>query len=1057
MNDEEKNKEQVASSLEDETSSTTDESSMEVEALYTRRTGVTGNPPLANQLKEINVLFQEIDDLKKRKQELNNKITKSYKEGTIYADETKESLRELFAVRRQMTIRKELQSIFGFDVIDFYKKVHNRDYSTENYIKMIEQIEKTMKKENPIETANISKTEFKITNKEKKQLKKLSKNWNELFITITHNDERKDTFNKIENLLTNAIKNGALNRFEKYNYYDAEQSKTLSKLDLNKWDMKNLLSQPSEVAELPLVTDTYSRVSEKVLKKNKHKINNDESQLKTQITLEEMTSKEKEQRPLEDTVSIASSNSSTIELSEDEPSNPRIPLDKQAKVIKELTYHQGGIDNLRKRKQELNKNVTEAYKKGDIYTDQTKADLRELLELRYQITLRKELQLIFGFDVIDFYRKATVQRKQLNGENYINMMEQIEKIVGKVQDNTIETINGKNSTFVLSKEEKTNFQNLIKGWDTKVTFMTRGDMIEDTAREIDKKIVEAVENGALDQFKKHHYYDVSQSKTLTKLGLNKWDIKELLSQSSEVAEISLPMDVYSRLPEKVLNKNKHVLNEMLTKEINQGKIDTEKFNGKLGELREINHQLNAREAIAKMTGIDIDKFGEKYISTLGIRPDDKTNLWRAEVSVIFKANEGGRTDSTLSKEEKQKIEEGKKNILSIYSKLKQFDKNKDWGNVRDYTQKLMAEIDHVVKANTKIIAKEYHSNDFKIDKGIQASIEDFSPRKEEQQQFKDTSSQEPKIENRESMAKSSLQEGKTNMRTFVGDDHRPNLHHSQNRKEELTIQIKKTFQEIIDLVETENVRKINVNEKSIEELYTDYLKARWGVNGILYEIDVLIKYSTDLIKGITKEADQLRETFKDDQKIYDGLTYVIDLYNENFTGERLQGQPYEKIEKNMQVFNEYVMDLARLENVPFSYLTQRVEQISDFNDQWRKIWDLDTELVKSFNEFNNISKIKETGKEPITTLQAEQIEAKKVNANFELKIKNAPEIPINPNKDQLQDGNEQLDSVHQTRKTTIEELKKKLSLNHSSSSTIQSNLNNKWQVKDRKNQLEQIM
>ncbi|EOH91450.1 hypothetical protein [Enterococcus villorum] len=1064
----------------------------------------------------------------------------------------------MLALRRQVTIRKELQLIFGFDVIDFYKEAHGHRYSTENFINMVEQIEKTMKKEYPIETTNIRKTEFKITNEEKKQLKDLNKNWNERF--IKQNDEQKDTFTKIENLLTNAIQNGALDRFEKYDYYDTEQSKTLTKLGLNKWDIKGLLSHAqSELEGYSYKTDqeltklknelnkkvtkefnqgksntgefkqnllqlqevhhqlnireaiskmtginldkfgkeyvlrlgmepkkqmgllreevsTYFKANEgdsrpgnqfseqentkinngkeailSIYNELKHfdnkkdwkKVNactkklmteisqvlnenteilavyynsnitkrsntlkklgiknfvinlNDEPSLKKQVSLEETVPKKTEQHSLEEDISsIISSEASNTVLGEDEP----IPLDKQAKTIKELTDHKGGPDYLRKRKQKLNKNISEAYKKGNIHTELTKAELRQLLEVRHQLTLRKELQSIFGFDVMDFYVKSVKERNNLNIKNYIKMIEQIEKITGKVQDNATERTNEKRATFELSKVEKKEFQKAIKNWNTSVE---NGSNEAFVAYELDQKIARAIENGVLDRFKKYHYYDVSQSKTLTNLGLNKWDIKGLLSYSPE-PEIEARMDSYSRIEEKELKRRKKEAQKMLKSGVNhQSRLNPKDFNYYSVDLREIRYQQMIRKAITKITGIEIDKFGKEYISRLGIRPNDKIDLWRSEVSAIFKENEESMDRKGFSEEEKQKIEDGKKKIRSIYNELKQFDKKKDWENVNACTQKLMAEIDYVVETNTKIIAKEYNFDTFKIDKVVQTTFEDFSPRKEVQHQFKDTSLHEPKIENRESIAGSPLPEEKTNNEPFIDNYQRDNLSHLQNRKEELTVQIKEKLQEMIDLVGDKNTRETNVNEKNIEELRILFSELLHG--DLVTKVNDLIRERIDLIKEMKEKADQLRETFKDDIKIYNELNYVINFYNEHFSIENSSTDPKEQIDR-IDEFTKYTEKLKE-ENGPnilqIRWLANNGDKLIDIKEHMEEI-DLLEDIIEDL--------IKE----------------------------DAPEIPSKLNKGQsenipnpMQGGNEKLDVVTQVRKNTIDELKEKVSVDHS--------------------------
>ncbi|OQO69961.1 hypothetical protein BH747_08605 [Enterococcus villorum] len=122
------------------------------------------------------------------------------------------------------------------------------------------------------------------------------------------------------------------------------------------------------------------------------------------------------------------------------------------------SYHRDGIESLKKKKQELNKKINEAYKKDSLHEEQTKNDIRELLKLRHQITIRNELQSIFGIDVIDFYRNDYLNNDGNNAKSYINMMDQIEKIMKKEQ--LIELNNTKKKEFKLTNIEKKNLKKI---------------------------------------------------------------------------------------------------------------------------------------------------------------------------------------------------------------------------------------------------------------------------------------------------------------------------------------------------------------------------------------------------------------------------------------------------------------------------------------------------------------------------------------------------------------------------------------------------------------------
>ncbi|MBF8807130.1 MAG: hypothetical protein IC227_00360 [Enterococcus lacertideformus] len=188
-------------------------------------------------------LLQPLEYLIDRKKELNEQIIKAYKANNIYTEKSQADLRELHNVRHQIIITNELKSIFGIDIIEFYEKAHwsiDKNYKA-NYINLMETIENVMKKEANTELRNTKKSTKTFTNKEKKEIRTL---YEEMLKHVKLGNEYKaeKVADNMNQLLKKAIERGVLDQFGKYDYYYMDMSKTLTKLGLNKWNFKNLVT-----------------------------------------------------------------------------------------------------------------------------------------------------------------------------------------------------------------------------------------------------------------------------------------------------------------------------------------------------------------------------------------------------------------------------------------------------------------------------------------------------------------------------------------------------------------------------------------------------------------------------------------------------------------------------------------------------------------------------------------------------------------------------------------------------------------------------------------------
>ncbi|OQO69959.1 hypothetical protein BH747_08595 [Enterococcus villorum] len=370
-------------------------------------------------------------------------------------------------------------------------------------------------------------------------------------------------------------------------------------------------------------------------------------------------------------------------------------------------YHSNGIESLKKRKQELNKKITEAYKKNSLYEEQTKNDLQQLLTTRQQMTIRNELKSIFGIDVIDFYQNSHTYNDGKNNQSYINMIDQIDKIMKKEQP--IEPTNESEKAFKLTNKTKKELQKKYNQWNKCLKNDKYKDRLDPIATDIENLIKEAINNGALQPFEKHHYYNMDQSKTMKKLGLNKWDIKGFLSQRPEPARESASSTSGSFLNyknESELKELKKEYNELVTIDFIKRGPNSTLFKKNLQNLRETHHELNVVDALKELTGIDMEKFYGKYVFRLGVDPKEQINKLRKEVSNFMK-----KTDISSPKyftpQEEQKKDDDKEKIRSIYNQLENFDKKKDWKNVNIYTKNLLKEINATLNNNLELVAENY--------------------------------------------------------------------------------------------------------------------------------------------------------------------------------------------------------------------------------------------------------------------------------------------------------------------------------------------------------------
>lgn len=389
-----------------------------------------------------------------------------------------------------------------------------------------------------------------------------------------------------------------------------------------------------------------------------------------------------------------------------------ISIVNQQKNEEILSYLEETDSDLRKKKKQLNEQITKAYKENNINTKQGRKTLRDLHNIRFHLTVKNELKEIFGFDVIDFYSKKFEYNDEMAVKNYVNMMLKIEDIMKK-EGNTESKY-----TENLTKKEKKVLQTLYKIINQEPFYGESLDVML-----IDRKLQNFLEKGILAHFEKYDYYDLNKSKTLSRLGLNKWNIKYLLDRSSNDKLVqegpkTLEQELYEK-SEKELRKLKKDLHSSIKNEnkANKKQINTDELKNNLRQFFEVRHQLFAKQVIKEAINIDVEKFCQKYASRIGIDPDQQADLFQAEVSKILKADK----KKMNAKEERELKKERtilKKNIHSIYKKIQKFDKKQEWTNVNAQTHRMIDEMNKLVKINATIHARGYDYYSVKNDKTL---------------------------------------------------------------------------------------------------------------------------------------------------------------------------------------------------------------------------------------------------------------------------------------------------------------------------------------------------
>lgn len=71
-------------------------------------------------------------------------------------------------------------------------------------------------------------------------------------------------------------------------------------------------------------------------------------------------------------------------------------------------YHQMTIKQLQQTKKELYKTIIALSKKGEVNTETFKENLSNLLEIRYQLAIKKEFEQSIGVDISIFYQKESL-------------------------------------------------------------------------------------------------------------------------------------------------------------------------------------------------------------------------------------------------------------------------------------------------------------------------------------------------------------------------------------------------------------------------------------------------------------------------------------------------------------------------------------------------------------------------------------------------------------------------------------------------------------------------
>jgi hypothetical protein len=367
-----------------------------------------------------------------------------------------------------------------------------------------------------------------------------------------------------------------------------------------------------------------------------------------------------------------------------------------------IYYLEKGESALIKRKNKLNKQITKAFKENKIYTEQARMDFKELHKINQHLFVKKELESTFGFDIVDFYTKYLKYGMDPNRRVDIKeTMQDIEDSM-KQEKNDEQTIQ-----VMLTNRDKKELRKLYDKIDHLYTTGKYSEIFSLTDT-MNQKLNDYIEAGCLEHFKNYDFYNVDSSNTLTKLGLNKWDIKAFLTDSNKAemnqGETETLEQEFSGKSMQELRKFKKELNSKITKDAKKGHTDTETFKENLMQLVDVRYNIKIKSWIDDRIEIfNVDKFCQKYSSRLGIDPKQQISMFYEDIA---------KDRRRLSIDDEVDLMSKKWDTVSLiqdmYQSLQDLEKNKDWSGVNEQTRAIMTELGNLFRAEGQLQLSHYY-------------------------------------------------------------------------------------------------------------------------------------------------------------------------------------------------------------------------------------------------------------------------------------------------------------------------------------------------------------
>lgn len=367
-----------------------------------------------------------------------------------------------------------------------------------------------------------------------------------------------------------------------------------------------------------------------------------------------------------------------------------------------IYYLEKGESALIKRKNKLNKQITKAFKENKIYTEQARMDFKELHKINQHLFVKKELESTFGFDIVDFYTKYL--KYGMDPNRRVDIKETMQDIEDSMKQ---EKIDEQTIQVMLTNRDKKELRKLYDKIDHLYTTGKYSEIFSLTDT-MNQKLNAYIEAGCLQHFENYDFYNVDSSNTLTKLGLNKWDIKAFLTDSNKAemnqGETETLEQEFSGKSMQELRKFKKELNSKITKDAKKGHTDTETFKENIRQLVHVRYNINIKSRIDDRIKIfNVEKFCQKYSSRLGIDPKQQISMFYEDI-----AKDRRKLSIDDEVELMPKQWDTANLIQDMYQSLQDLEKNKDWSGVNEQTRAIMTELGNLFRTESQLQLSYYY-------------------------------------------------------------------------------------------------------------------------------------------------------------------------------------------------------------------------------------------------------------------------------------------------------------------------------------------------------------